>query len=67
MFAVPGGSSLGMLRRGLDLLAIQSLKHGGRAVAVHTTTYVAIDSSKETLAVAIAEGGLRGEVRFWGT
>ena len=32
----------------------------------HTTTYVAFDNSKETLAVAIAEGGLRGEVRFWG-
>ena len=33
----------------------------------HTTTYVAFDNSKDTLAVAIAEGGLRGEVRFWGT
>lgn len=33
----------------------------------HTTTYVAFDNSKETLAVAIAEGGLRGDVRFWGT
>ena len=32
----------------------------------HTTTYVAFDNSKDTLAVAIAEGGLRGEVRFWG-
>lgn len=30
------------------------------------TTYVAFDTSKETLAVAIAEGGLRGEVRFFG-
>jgi transposase len=40
---------------------------GGRAVAENTTTYVAIDSSKKTLAVAIAEGGLRGEVRYWGT
>jgi transposase len=36
-------------------------------VTEHTTTYVAFDNSKDTLAVAIAEGGLRGEVRFWGT
>ena len=36
-------------------------------MAEHTTTYVAFDSSKETLAVAIADGGVRGEVRFWGT
>jgi hypothetical protein len=28
---------------------------------------VAFDNSKETLAVAIATGGLRGEVWFWGT
>lgn len=33
----------------------------------HTTTYVAFDNSKDTLAVGIAEDGLRGEVRFWGT
>jgi transposase len=52
--------------RGLDRLAVESLKHGGRAVVEHTTTYVAFDSSKETLAVAIAEGDLRGEVRSWG-
>ena len=31
------------------------------------TTYVAFDTSKETLAVAIAEGGRRKEVRFFGT
>jgi hypothetical protein len=53
--------------RGLDRLAVQSLKHGGRAVVKHTTTYVAFDNSKETLAVAIADGGTRGEMRFWGT
>jgi transposase len=51
----------------LDRLAVQSLKHGGRAVVEHTTTYVAFDNSKETLAVAIADGDARGEVRFWGT
>jgi transposase len=31
------------------------------------TTYVAFDTSKETLAVAIAESGRRREVRFFGT
>jgi transposase len=31
------------------------------------TTYVAFDTSKETLAVAIAESGRRKEVRFFGT
>ena len=33
----------------------------------HTTTYVAFDNSKDRLAVAIPEGGIRGDVRFWGT
>jgi hypothetical protein len=33
----------------------------------HATTYVAFDNSKDTLAVAVAEGVLRGEARFWGT
>lgn len=31
------------------------------------TTYVAFDTSKETIAVGIADGGMRGEVRFFGT
>ena len=31
------------------------------------TTYVAFDTSKETIAVAVADGGRRGEVRFFGT
>jgi transposase len=31
------------------------------------TTYVAFDTSKETLAVAVAESGRRKEVRFFGT
>ncbi|HEV2547892.1 MAG TPA: hypothetical protein VGU20_11180 [Stellaceae bacterium] len=31
------------------------------------TTYVAFDTSNETLAVAIAENGRRKEVRFFGT
>jgi transposase len=67
MFAVRRGSSLAMLGRGLDRWAVQSLKHRGRAVAEDTTTYVAFDNSKETLAVAVADGGVRGEVRFRGT
>ena len=67
MFAELGGSSLVMLGRGLGRLAVQSLRHGGRAVVEHTTTYVAFDNSKDTLDVAIADGGLREEVRFWGT
>lgn len=32
-----------------------------------TTSYVAFDTSKENIVVAIAEGGRRGEVRFFGT
>ena len=67
MFAAAGGLPFGMLGRGLDRWAIRSLKHGGRAVAEHTMTYVAFDSSKERLAVAIATGGRRAEVRFRGT
>lgn len=31
------------------------------------TTYVAMDTSKEKIAVAVAEGGQRGEVRYYGT
>lgn len=31
------------------------------------TTYVGLDTSKETIAVAIAESGLRGEVRYYGS
>jgi transposase len=52
--------------RGLIGCAGQSLKHGRRAMN-QDTTYVAFDTSKETLAVAIAESGRRREVRFFGT
>jgi hypothetical protein len=31
-----------------------------------TTTYVAMDTHKKTISVAIAEGGQRGETRFMG-
>jgi transposase len=44
----------------------QSLRYGRRAVE-QDTTYVAFDTSKEQLAIAIAEGGRRKEVRFFGT
>jgi transposase len=40
--------------------------HGRRAVD-QDTTYVAFDTSKETIAVAIAESGRHKEVRFFGT
>jgi len=46
--------------------ADRSLKHGRRAMD-QDTTYVAFDTSKETIAVAIAESGRRKEVRFFGT
>lgn len=44
----------------------QSLKHGERAMDKSTTTYVAMDTHKNTIAVALAEGSRRGEVRFVG-
>lgn len=44
----------------------QSLKHGGRAVE-QDRTYVAFDTTKETLAVAMAENGQRQEVYSFGT
>lgn len=51
--------------RGLVGIADQSLRHGRRALD-EGTTFVAFDTSKEKIAVAIAEGGKRGEVRFFG-
>src|ERR1700719_2796364 len=47
-------------------MPIRVLRHGRRAVE-QNTTYVAFDTSKETIAVALAEGRRRGEVRFFGT
>ena len=44
----------------------QSLMHGERAMDQSTTTYVAMDTHKNTISVAIAESGRRGEVRFAG-
>jgi transposase len=39
---------------------------GERAMKQSTTTYVAMDTHKNTISVAIAESGRRGEVRFVG-
>src|SRR5439155_14108267 len=55
-----------MLRRGLPGLAGQSLTQGGRVVAHHSEAFVGIDTSKLRNAVAIAEAGRRGEVRYQG-
>src|SRR5215470_5463222 len=55
-----------MLRRGLPGWAGQSLKHGGRVVGHHTEAFVGIDTSKLRNAIAIADGGRGGEVRFLG-
>jgi transposase len=40
--------------------------HGRRALDQSTTTFVAMDTHKKTIAVAVAESGRRGEVRFVG-
>jgi transposase len=40
--------------------------HGERAIDRSTTTYVAMDTLKNTISVAMAESGRRGEVRFIG-
>src|SRR6516165_1232955 len=55
-----------MLQRGLPGLTGQSLKQGGRVVGHHTEAFVGIDTSKLRNAVAIADGGRGGEVRYLG-
>jgi transposase len=40
--------------------------HEERAMKQSTTTYVAMDTHKKTISLAIAEGGRRGETRFIG-
>src|SRR5215472_11438681 len=55
-----------MLRRGLPGWAGQSLIQGGRVVGHHSEAFVGIDTSKLRNAVAIAEGGRGGEVRYLG-
>src|ERR1700692_1094136 len=55
-----------MLRRGLPGWTGQSLKQGGRGVGHHTEVFVGIDTSKSRNAIAIADGGRGGEVRYLG-
>src|SRR5882672_9072671 len=55
-----------MLSRGLPGWTGQSLKQGGRVVSNHSEAFVAFDSSKLRNAVAIAQAGRAGEVRFFG-
>jgi transposase len=55
-----------MRLRGLPGLAGQSLKQGGRVVRDHSEAYVAFDTSKLRNAVAIADAGREGEIRFVG-
>src|SRR5260370_784033 len=55
-----------MLRRGLPGLAGQSLKQGGRVVDHDSGAFVGIDTSKLRNAVAVAEGGRGGDVRYLG-
>jgi transposase len=55
-----------MRLRGLPGQAGQSLKQGGRVVSDDSEAFVAFDTSKLRNAVAIAEGGRSGEVRFLG-
>ena len=50
----------------VDRKAGQSLMHGERAMDQVTTTFVAMDTPKQTISMAIAESGRRGEVRFLG-
>ena len=43
-----------------------SLMHGGRTMGEYSEVFVAFDVAKTKHAVAIAEGGRTGEVRFVG-
>ena len=55
-----------MLRRGLPGWTGKSLKQGGRVVGHNTEAFVGIDTSKLRNAIAIADGGRSGEVRYLG-
>src|SRR6266568_1482465 len=55
-----------MLGRGLPGLTGQSLKQGGRVVGHHSRAFVGIDTSKLRNAVAVAEDGRDGDVRYLG-
>ena len=53
-------------RRGLLGWAEPILTHGGRAMDEYSEVFVAFDVAKKRHAVALAEGGRTGEVRFVG-
>src|SRR5947209_10652574 len=53
-------------KRGLLGRTEPSLMHGGRTMGECSEAFVAFDTSKAKHAVAIADGGRRGEVRFVG-
>ncbi|MEI9402106.1 IS110 family transposase, partial [Mesorhizobium sp. Cs1330R2N1] len=53
-----------MKRRGLLGWAGPILTHGGRAMGEYSEAFVAFDVAKKKHAVAIAEGGRTGQVRF---
>ena len=49
---------------GYSDLAEPSLKHGGRTMTEYSEVFVAFDTSKTKHAVAVAEGGRDGEIRY---
>jgi transposase len=54
------------VERGLLGRTEPSLMHGGRTMGKYSEVFVAFDVAKKKHAVAIAEGGRTGEVRFMG-
>src|SRR3954447_10810665 len=51
---------------GCSDLAEPSLKHGGRSMTAYSEVFVAFDTSKTKHAVAVAESGRDGEIRYLG-
>ena len=51
---------------GYSDLAEPSLKHGGRTMTEYSEVFVAFDTSKTKHAVAVAESGRDGEIRYLG-
>src|SRR5499426_3001695 len=52
--------------RGLPGWAGQSLTQGGRVVGYHSEAFIGIDTAKLRNAIAVAEAGRNGEVRYLG-